>query len=113
MILVIGGASQGKKTFARERLGVKQCLDGKFGDADCICNLQDMVLLDGFDDALADYLGRHQDAVLICNEVGCGIVPLGAKDREFREKTGRVCCQLAASAKEVYRVFCGIGTRIK
>ena len=52
-------------------------------------------------------------AVLICDEVGCGVTPLDRGDREWREQVGRACCRLAAEAEAVYRVHCGVGVRIK
>ena len=51
--------------------------------------------------------------MLITDEIGYGIVPTDAFYREYRETHGRVCTQIAAEAKEVHRVICGIGTVIK
>lgn len=53
------------------------------------------------------------DCIVICDELGCGIVPLDRGERDWRERTGRLCCQLAAQATQVDRVFCGIPMRIK
>lgn len=36
-----------------------------------------------------------------------------AFDRKWREKTGRVCTELARQADTVYRVVCGIGIPLK
>ena len=58
-------------------------------------------------------LVENPDIVIIVNELGCGIVPMDAYDRRYREITGRICCRLAQGAKEVHRVICGIGTVIK
>ncbi len=113
MILVIGGFAAGKLDFAKEHLGVLDYDDSHFGDSDCIYNLAGMVCEDGFDEDLQKYLDSHPDCVIICDEVGGGIVPLKESDRKYREKVGRVCCRLAERAEAVYRVFCGIGTKIK
>ena len=56
---------------------------------------------------------RDRELILICDEVGCGLVPVDAFDRNWRETTGRICCDLAAGADQVHRVICGIGTVIK
>lgn len=53
------------------------------------------------------------DRILITDEIGCGIVPIDPFQREYRELTGRICCQLAAEAEQVWRVTAGIGMRIK
>ena len=56
---------------------------------------------------------ENSEIVLITDEIGYGIVPTDAFYREYRETHGRVCTQIAAEAKEVHRVICGIGTVIK
>ncbi len=60
-----------------------------------------------------EILRKQPDIILTCNELGCGIVPVDAFDRMWREETGRICCWLAKEAQAVYRMCCGIGTRIK
>ena len=54
-----------------------------------------------------------QKEVVICNEVGCGLVPVDPAERERRERTGRLCIELAKQADRVIRVVCGVGTIIK
>ena len=51
--------------------------------------------------------------MVVADEIGCGIVPAVAFAREYREKDGRVCQKIAAFSDEVYRVICGLGSRIK
>ncbi len=53
------------------------------------------------------------ERILLVDEIGCGIVPLDAFERTYREVTGRICCALAAEAREVWRVVAGIGMQIK
>lgn len=50
---------------------------------------------------------------IICDEVGNGIVPMDAFEREYRERLGRCLCKTAAKAERVERIMCGIGNRIK
>ena len=57
-------------------------------------------------------LGR-ENLTIVCNELGCGVVPMERADRAWREKTGRLLCELAKQAQEVYRVTAGIAVRIK
>ena len=59
------------------------------------------------------YLEKHPDTVIICDEVGNGIVPLDSFEREYRERLGRLLCEIAAKAERVERIVCGIGQRIK
>ena len=53
------------------------------------------------------------DAIVICDELGCGVVPMDYEDRAWRERTGRLLSDLAANASRVDRVFCGIPMRLK
>lgn len=62
---------------------------------------------------LADYLQTYPDAVIICDEIGCGVVPMTSQEREWREMTGRICCELAKQSVRVDRVFCGIAMTLK
>ena len=59
------------------------------------------------------FLDRFPDCVIICDEIGNGIVPVEAFERAYRERTGRIVTALAKEAEEVVRVVCGIGQRIK
>lgn len=76
MILVIGGRAQGKLAFAKKELGVTDFSDGTLGDKACLYNLQEAVREGAGKTALDAYLARHPDAVILCDEVGCGIVPM-------------------------------------
>lgn len=51
--------------------------------------------------------------VILCDEIGSGVVPMDRQEEQWREATGRICCLLAEKAQQVDRVFCGIKTRIK
>ena len=58
-------------------------------------------------------LERQGEIVLVWDEMGCGLVPTDAFDREYREAAGRICTELAAEAARVDRVVCGIARRLK
>ena len=60
----------------------------------------------------ADRLAKEFDVVTI-TEIGSGMVPVDAEERAFRENAGRFSVLLAERADEVYRVVCGIPTRLK
>lgn len=51
--------------------------------------------------------------MILCDEIGCGVVPLDPTEREWREVTGRICCKLAEKAERVDRIFCGLNMRLK
>ena len=56
---------------------------------------------------------KRPGLILAADEVGMGIVPLEREDRDFREAVGRTMCLAAQMADEVWRVICGIPERIK
>jgi Adenosyl cobinamide kinase/adenosyl cobinamide phosphate guanylyltransferase len=119
MDLIIGGAYQGKLTYARARYGLSdgdifEC--GADGEPDvsrrCVCHLEEYVLScvrRGVEPACA----FRPDAVLICRDVSCGIVPMDAECREWREAVGRFLNRLSAQAEHVTRVFCGLPLALK
>lgn len=98
MILIIGGRGAGKWEFAQKTLGCKP--------EKTLPDLQDREPLP----LLEELLGYE---AVICDEVGCGVVPLERRDRERREAIGRLCCQLAREAQAVYRLQCGLAMRLK
>lgn len=64
-------------------------------------------------DYLHNLIEHNPDLILICDEVGNGIVPIEKSERDYRECVGRVLCVLAKEADRVERVHCGIGQVIK
>ena len=113
MILVIGARASGKREYVKT-LGYT---DGDIADAalderPVVCNVQDMVARDpdSATDLLPELLKKE---VVVCCEVGCGVIPLERSDRDMREATGRLCVALAREAERVVRIVAGIPTVIK
>ena len=126
MILVTGGAFQGKKSYAAETFSLEEndFADGKNCSWDAVYKAKGIFhfheyirrCLEAERDisALAEEIFRQNSGiVIVVNELGSGVVPVDAFDREYREKTGRICCRIAEEAVQVHRVVCGIGTVIK
>lgn len=105
MILVIGGQSSGKRDYVRS-LGFTD------DDASVLFDLH-LLLKDTPEvtDALFETLAHKR--VVTCNETGCGIVPMDASERAYRDRVGRTCARLAERAKRVVRLTCGIPLCIK
>ena len=59
------------------------------------------------------FINEHKDALIICDEVGNGIVPIDDFEREYRETVGRVLEYVASQAISVERIICGIGQVLK
>ena len=62
---------------------------------------------------IEEVLAKNPDITIVMDEIGYGVVPMSAEDREYRELVGHTGQLLARQAEAVYRVVCGIRTRIK
>jgi len=112
MILIVGGAGQGKLDYVLHKTGL-ELEDVAYTPEEAklrpvFYGVERWTQLDE-----EELLSANPNAILICQEVGCGVVPVDVFDRRYRETVGRVCTRLAAEAKAVYRVVCGIGAQIK
>ena len=54
-----------------------------------------------------------EDAIIISDEIGNGVVPINADDRIYREKYGQLLQELASRSEHVIRIFCGIPEILK
>ena len=124
MILVTGGCFQGKTAYACEKFGIEEndAVDGmtcpmeEIMHAKLLYHFHEYIrrlMEDEKEFSLETLLEKNPDMILVTNELGYGVVPVDRFDRAYREKTGRICCQIAKAATEVHRVVCGIGTVIK
>ena len=124
MIMIIGGAYQGKLAFAKKIYPDVTWADG------AVCTEEELYSCEGIyhfhqyierkikegepiDDLAEELIRKNPELILITDEIGYGIVPVDRMEREYREQTGRVCTRLAAYSEKVYRVMCGIGQVIK
>ncbi len=126
MILIFGGAYQGKYEFVKSKFNIRDC-DTYFCSEDkssidfskkAIINLElfiKNILKQGQKpiEIINKNLFKFSDKIVICEDVCCGIVPISYEDRLFREAVGKILQILSRSSDEVYRVFCGIGERLK
>lgn len=130
MILITGGAYQGKLEFARTLTQYFKdaehpvILEGEelewdhLADGEIVAHFHLYIrkLLEQGKDAAAEtekLLKLNPDLIIEVTELGCGIVPIDAFDRTWREAVGRISCTLAKQAEAVYRVNCGIAARLK
>ena len=125
MILIFGGAYQGKldyalKTFDITPDDVFHCTrDGELSlEKTIICGLEDFVYsctVDGIEarDVLSSMEPQLRDKILIADDISQGLVPMDATDRAYREMMGRTLIWLAREADSVFRVFCGLGQQLK
>ena len=126
MVLIFGGAYQGKQDYALETYGlsakdVYQCdLESMVINFDkkVIANLERFILACikeevSAKECLEDNIEKLRDKIIICDDISQGVVTVDKTERAWREMTGRTMTYLGQEADEVIRVFCGIGTRVK
>lgn len=125
-ILIVGGASQGKRRYIADNLAVAE---GNIADGGresvaaalampCVDKLHLLVcrlMEEGKDpaDTVLSALDQRGDWIVACDEIGGGVVPIDAADRRWREEVGRLCCALAGRADRVERIVCGLPQRLK
>ena len=132
MELVIGGAFQGKLTWALRHYGLTMddvcdlAVSEPRAGAKCYCHLEalsrreaDMArYLPLFENVDVIQIGARnlplfENAVVVCREVSGGIVPMDGGERAWRERHGTLMQELARRADHVTRVFCGLTEVLK
>lgn len=125
MKLIIGGYAQGKLDFVLQKENREEWII--FDASVPMERIAKKVIIDHFhlwtkeclrrggipEEELAVFLRQNEDCMIISDEIGNGIVPIDAFEREYRERTGRILVDLAQKADEVVRVICGVGQKIK
>ena len=71
------------------------------------------VLVERLMEPIWSYLAANPDTIIICDEIGCGLIPMDAFERQYRDIVGRCMCELTKQAKEVVRITCGLPTWMK
>ncbi len=126
MILVIGGAYQGKLSFVKKEFNIYKdeiyyCLDDKdFIDFDkkaiyrfdlfvfaMIKKERDPVLY------VKENIDKFRQKIVICEDISCGIVPVEYDMRVLREKVGKCLSIISKNSDRVVRLFCGIPMDLK
>jgi len=120
VIMIIGGAYQGKKDYAVRNYNLceSDMLDGK------ICSISDLLTakcIHNFhyltkryeNEDIKKALSKNPDIIIIADIIGEGIIPVEKSGRIWRENTGKLCCFIAEKSHAVIRVSCGIGQIIK
>lgn len=123
MILIFGGAYNGKTEFAQKKYDLKDediffCSDDSLDlSRKAICGLHVFTkkcVLNNVDSLkiIQENIELLKDKIILCDEIGSGIVPMEKEDRMWREENGRVLQYLCKNADEVYRVFFGLSEKL-
>ena len=113
MVLILGGLGAGKREYARS-LGYRDAdMSPDPGSAaPVLLELEEAVRAepDRAEELLNTLLEKE---LVLCREVGCGVVPLSSEERRYREAVGRLCVLLAQRAESVVRVVAGLPMALK
>ena len=128
MILIIGGAYQGKLDYAKAEYGLTD---------DDVFTCEEGSTAIGFDEKIVDHFeryvlalikagqvperavgmqiraGRYKGRIIICDDISQGLVPMDKTERAWREGVGRTMVKVAEQADKVIRVFCGLPVVLK
>ena len=124
MILILGGAYQGKLDFAKGKFGLScedifTCTDTNLDiSKKCIYRLEEFTFscIQAGIDPLQQFqflYPQSGDTVFICQDIFCGVVPMERQLRLWRDATGKLCQYLSGQADAVYRIYCGLEQRLK
>ncbi len=119
MELVIGGAYQGKLAYVTEKYAL--------GEADiCRCEAEsrpdfsrrcvyqlERYLLGCLRRGEEPELDFAADSVVVMTDIFCGLVPMSAEERAWRELCGKTLAKISSRADNVTRVFCSLPQRLK
>lgn len=108
---MVGGIASGKRSYVRS-LGYDdaQMSESLSSDAPVLLALEELLRKGPLtEDERTALLAKH---VVVCCEVGQGVVPIDARERAWRELVGRTCTELAARSERVVRLVCGIPTNL-
>lgn len=118
LTLIIGGRESGKYDYLIEQ-GYCHSDIGESFDNKVLYKLNEVVKsllakdIDPVEYIKSQIANGCITTTIVCDEVGCGIVPMDKFEREYREVVGRICTMIAKQADTVIRIYCGIATTIK
>ena len=120
MILIIGGAYQGKLDFAKETYGLTDAEICTCDSGEIDFSKRCIYKIEAFTAHTEDPIGYFEahrwewtDSILILQDIFCGVVPMGAENRAWRQRTGRLAQYLSREAQQVSRIFCGLELKLK
>ena len=104
-VYVTGPMASGKREYVLDTLGISEP-EAAFEVQELLRKEPDMDVA-----GLVEELSRFQ--AITQTEVGAGVIPLAAAEREWRERAGRLACLLASRADIVVCMVCGVPIIVK
>ena len=129
MELYIGGVGQGKLEYVLETHKGLRCkiVDGEETDKFQSCFPDETVVFFNLhlwirkmlkegknaEEQAKQLFDQHPDCIIVSDEIGNGLVPTDAFERQYRDVTGRILIEAAERSERVERIICGLAQRLK
>lgn len=126
MIFVFGGSYQGKTDFVKKTFSLtdedifvpEEGMTEFETDRKAISHMErfiysriekELPVFDWFD----EHMEMFRDRIVICDDISCGVVPIEKILRLYRDNVGKQMQIFSREADEVYRVYAGLGEKLK
>lgn len=120
MDAIVGGAWQGKLDYAKKTFAIAEddlcvCTPDREPDFTkrCLVHYEAYLLRCLRQGRDASHAALREDAVVLAEDIFCGVVSVDEETRAWREAAGRGLTALALRADTVTRLFCGLPLRLK
>jgi adenosylcobinamide kinase/adenosylcobinamide-phosphate guanylyltransferase len=124
MVLIYGGAFQGKTEYVMSKYSLETkdiffCGSNEIDFTKKVINGLHIFIFESLqspsdpEQYIRNNLEKFKDKIIICDDISCGVVPVTALERKWRECTGRCMMLLAGESDSVIRVFCGLPQILK
>ena len=119
MILIIGGAYQGKLDYVKEKYNINddevfECIsEAEIDRSKRVFNHFEYYLEYCLNNEKSPILDFDENQIVIMNDIFCGVVPIEKELRALREYCGRAGAELTRRADHVIRIFCGLPQELK
>lgn len=124
MILVFGGAYNGKLSYVKEKYDLDNedifyCNSDNIDlEKKVICGfhmfVRNMILENKKPlEYIKNNMERLEDKIIITDDIGLGIVPIEKIDRLWRDEHGRCIQYISSNSKKIIRIFLGIEKVLK
>ncbi len=126
MVLIIGGAYQGKLDYVKETFNInnENIYFCNYENINIDFNKKVIANLDKFILAMIknkkepiiyiqNNIDKFKDKIITCEDISCGIVPIEYEMRLLRDTIGHCLSILSKNSDKVVRLFCGIPMELK
>ncbi|GAA0069360.1 hypothetical protein UT300003_08830 [Clostridium sardiniense] len=124
MILVFGGAYNGKLAYVKEKYNlcdkdIFYCNSGNINlEKKVICGfhifVRNMIIENKSPlEYIKNNMDKLKDKIIITDDIGLGIVPIEKVDRVWRDEHGKSIQYISSRSKKVIRIFLGIEKVLK